>query len=199
MKAVMYVLAVLMLSLVCNMDVQAQSKKDFKTRAKQLVKEGWKVEGTTTIQVAIARIESQRGSKEVLIGSSYGSKKLNVGKAKARNNAINEYAEYGKSMVKGRINTELSDINEEEVDNLVEGFERMVVRELEGEISVPELVLYREKDGNYDVQCHYLVDETRAARVRANAMKQALEEADLAHKYGNKISNFVKEGFDNAK
>ncbi len=199
MKTVMYVLAVVMLSFVCNMDVQAQSKKDVKTRTKQLIKEGWKVEGTTTIQAALARIEGQRGSKEILVGSSYGSKKMNLAKAKARNNAINEYAEYGKSMVKGRINTELADINEEEVDNLVEGFERMVVRELEGEISVPELVLYRGENGNYDVQCFYLVDETRAARVRANAMKKALEEADIAHEYGNKISNFVKEGFDNAK
>lgn len=199
MKTVMYVLAVFMLSLVCSLDGQAQKKKDVKIRAKELVKEGWKVEGTGTLQTAIARIESQRGAKEVLIGSNYGSKKLNVAKAKARNNAINEYAEYGKSMVKGRINTELSDISEEEADNLVEGFERMVVRELEGEISVPELILYRGESGNYDVQCFYLIDEARAAKIRANAMKKAVEEANIAHEYGNKISNFVKEGFDNAK
>ncbi|MCM1031192.1 MAG: hypothetical protein NC410_07135 [Oscillibacter sp.] len=202
MKTVMYVLAVVMLSLVCNMDVQAQSKKEVKQakiRTKELMKEGWKVEGSSTLQNAIARVESQRGTKEILIGSTYGSKKLNLAKAKARNNAINEYAEYGKSMVKGRINTELQDISEEEADNFVEAFERMVVRELEGEISVPEVVLYRGESGNYDVQCFFLIDENRAAKMRANAMKKALEEANIAHEYGNKISNFIKEGFDNAK
>lgn len=201
----MYVLAVV-LSVACSLEVQAQNKKDAKRdfksaklRSKELVKEGWKVEGASTLSVALARIESQKEGKELLIGSSYDTKKLNLAKAKARNNAINEYAEYGKSTVKGRINTQLSDISEEEADDLVEAFERMVARELEGEISVPALVLYRERNGSYDVQCFYLIDEARAAKVRANAMKKAIEEAKIAQDFGKKVSDFVNEGFENGK
>lgn len=201
MKTMMYVLAVV-LSMACSLEVQAQNKRDFKSaklRSKELVKEGWKVEGASTLSVALARIESQKEGKELLIGSSYDTKKLNLAKAKARNNAINEYAEYGKTTVKGRINTQLSDIDEEEADNLVEAFQRMVVRELEGEISVPALVLYRERNGSYDVQCFYLIDEARAAKVRANAMKKAIEEAKIAQDFGKTVSDFVNEGFENGK
>ena len=194
----LFVLATIMLSLVCSTETFAQSKKELKNvkiRAKELTKEGWKVEGVGTLESELVKIESKRGNAEILVGSAYGNKKISLAKAKARNNAINEYAEYAKSIVKGRINSGLSDLNGEETDNIVSGFERMVIRELDGEINIPALVLIRSNGATNDCQCFYVIDSDAAEKARIKAMNQAIEEAGVAHKYGNEISKFVNEGF----
>lgn len=198
------VLSVIMLAvaLLASPSIVAQSlsKSDIKaakSQAKQLKKEGWMPEGTTTIENAFVKMEEKRAEgADILPGVSYGSKKANVAKTKARNNAINEYAEYGKSIVKARINTKVDDIDGEEVDNIVSGYERMVVRELDGIITVPFLVLKRERDGKFDYQCYYVINANALERMRRKVLDQAIEDAGLAAKYGDEISNFVNAGFD---
>lgn len=196
-------LAAAVLSLVCTEGVQAQTKaelKAVKARARELAQEGWKVEGVGSLQSELTKIESKRSTAEVLSGTAYDCRKLTLAKAEARNNAITEYAEYAKSVVAGRITSGMSDLNEEEADNFVSGFERMVLREMDGEISMPALVLIRTNErGLYDCRCFYLIDSNAAEKTRKRAMTQALEEADIANEYGDRISEFIREGFDDAK
>lgn len=124
---------------------------------------------------------------------------INLGKIKVRNEAMNEYAESAKSMIRGRITTDIRDIDESQVENLVSSYERLVLKEINGEVK-SSYTLYREnKDGKYDVRGYFLVDLESASKARKRAMELALEESELAHKYGNEISNFIDEGFNKLK
>ncbi|MDE6339747.1 MAG: hypothetical protein K2K97_08185, partial [Muribaculaceae bacterium] len=148
--------ALMMISLMCvsSFSLSASLKDDIKgakSQAKDLKKEGWKVEGSTSIENGLIKIAEKKAEGfEEIVRRSEGSQKQNVAKTKARNNAINEFAEYGKSIVKARINTKVDDVNEEEVDNIVSGYERMVIKELDDILPKPSLILYKTVDGRYD-------------------------------------------------
>lgn len=181
--------------------VNAAPKDDIKAakqQAKDLKKQGWIVEGATTLENGLVKIaEQENAGYKPLIGTSLGSQKPNVAKTKARNNAINEFAEYGKSIVKARINTKVDDVDEEEVDNIVSGYERMAIREINEIIPVPSLVLRREtKDGKYDYMCYYLIDSKSLLKAQKKALEDAIENSGLAAKYGDSISDFVNSGFN---
>ncbi len=198
MKKIM-ILAAVILSFMGGVEISAQSKQDIKeakTQAKQLTKEGWTVEGIGTIQGELEKIQAKRANAEVLIGSAYGKKKATLAKAEARNNAINEYAEYQKSLVQGRVTSGMTDLGGEEAENFANGFERLVVHELNGEISIPALVLMKTVDGLTDVRCYYIIDNNAAEKARERAIKQAIDEAGLAQEYGNKISEFISDGYN---
>lgn len=198
-----FILVAFVLPLLCNIDVCAQTKQELKavkSQARSLEKEGWQVEnGMTSLQNELARIEAKRGDAEILVGSSYGKKKMSLAKKESRNDAINEYAEYAKSIVKGRIVSGFSDISEEETDNVMGGFERLVVRELNGEINVPALVLIRTNGTSNDCRCYYVIDAKAAEKARERALKTALDEANVATELGTKISDFISDGFNKKK
>lgn len=50
-----------------------------------------------------------------------------------------------------------------------------------------------------NAQIKELVDQEAASKARKRAMQLALEESELAHEYGNEISNFIDEGFNMLK
>lgn len=177
--------------------VEKSDIKAAKSQAKDLKKKGWEAEGGTTIENGLIKIAKKEAAGYTLLtGTSYGSQKANVGKTKARNNAINEFAEYGKSIVKARINTKVDDIDGEEVDNIVTGYERMVVRELDEILPMPSLVLRRDKNGSYDYQCYYMINEQALRKAQKKAVEEAIEQSGLAAKYGNSISDFINSGFN---
>ena len=171
--------------------------KAAKSKAKDLKKQRWETEGATSLENGLVKIaQKEAAGYTLLIGTSYGSQKANVAKTKARNNAINEFAEYGKSIVKARINTKVDDIDGEEADNLVTGYERMVVRELDNLIPIPSLILRRDNNGSYDYQCYYMINEQALRKAQKKAVEEAIEQSGLAAKYGNSISDFINSGFN---
>ncbi len=183
------------------MEIYGQATKSdikaAKSKAKDLKKKGWETEGATSLENGLIKIaEKEAAGYTPLIGTALGSKKANVAKSKARNNAINEFAEYGKSIIKARINTKVDDIDGEEVDNLVSGYERMVVRELDNIIPLPSLILRRETNGGYDYQCYYMINEQTLRKTQRKVIEQAMEEAGLAARYGDSISDFINAGFN---
>lgn len=209
MKKLMLVLAAF--AMLCGTAVSAQevneiSKKDMKTiektaksLAKKNIKEGWELVESTTMEEAVKEvlIAKKKGCQEI-VGTAYGKKDMVVAKTGARNAAINEYVEYSKSMVTARINTDLQDISGQEVSNLIAGYERMVVKEINGELR-PAYTIYKRNRDKVDVKSYFIVDVDAAAAARERALKQAAEEAELAHKYGEDISKFVRDGFDTLK
>lgn len=202
------ILSILLCSLIFSGVVCAQSKQEIKeaekiakTKAKQLSKEGWKLLESGTLETVLKALELKKmsGDVEEIVGTADKMRSINLGKTTARNNAINEYAESAKSMIRGRITTDIQDINEHQVENLVSGYERLVLKEINGEVKSVYTLYKENKDGKYDVRGYFLVDQEAASKARKRAMELALEESELAHKYGNEISNFIDEGFNKLK
>ncbi len=199
----------LMLALTVGVfTVSAQTKqqkkmiaKSAKEQAKTLAKEGWVLLESGTMESVFYNLQVKttvNGAQEI-VGTAVGMRSPNLGKTTARNNALNEYAELAKTMVRGRLTSDLSDVAGEQMENLIAGYERLVLKEINGEVK-PVCTLYRKnKDGKYDVRGYFVVDQDAASSARRRAMELAMEEAQLAQKYGNQISNFINEGFDNLK
>ena len=184
-------------------EITQQKMKEINKTAKQLAKkntrEGWNLVESTTMEGAVKDLLMRKaaGGQEI-VGTAYGKRDMVVARTSARNAAINEYAEYSKSIVRARLNTDIQDLGENEVNNLVAGYERLVLKEIDGEL-VPVYSVYREKGGRIDVKSYFIVDVEAASAARKRALKIAAEEAELAHRYGDEISEFVNSGFDNLK
>ncbi|MBO5893587.1 MAG: hypothetical protein J6Q31_04935 [Alistipes sp.] len=179
--------------------ISKASKKVVKTNAKQFEKEGWSLDGTGTFSSVLTAHYAKLDSGEAieLTGNANAKQSLNLAKTNARNNAINEYAEYARSMVRARINTDLIDLNNEQRENFVAGYERLVIKELNGELK-PSFYMYkRNNDGTYEMRAFFIVDESAAAAANKKALEAAAEEMGIARKYADEVSNFVNDGFNN--
>ena len=186
---------------IVNGQTPKQVKKVVNTNAKQFAKEGWTLDGTGIFKyVLTAHYEglSAEGAFE-LVGNATDKRSINLAKSVARNNVINEYVEYARSMVRARINTDLKDLNEVQQENFVAGYERIVVKELEGAIQ-PSFHMYKKNEkGTYDLRGFYLVNEERAAAINKKALQQAADEMGIARKYADEVSEFVNDGINNLK
>jgi len=172
-----------------------QVEKDAKKEAKEKEKEGWKLlePGSLETMAKAHLLKSEYGNMNVIVGTANKKKSINLGKTTARTNAINEYADEEKSIMKGKIKNNIVDLDENQAENLVAGFERRVVMEIEGQLQLSYTLYKQNKDDSYDVQTIYLVDKEAEAKAKKQAMESALEEADLASKYGEAISKFINE------
>jgi hypothetical protein len=96
-------------------------------------------------------------------------------------------------MVKGRITSNTSSINGQQVDDIVAAYERLVLKEIKGEIQTC-VTLVKESRKKYDVRIYCLVDYDAAHAARMKAMTFALEELELSQQYGSQISDWIDEG-----
>ena len=51
-------------------------------------------------------------------------------------------------------------------------------------------------DGTYELQTFYIVSESAASKARLRALENALKESEAAQRNADKISSFVREGFE---
>lgn len=196
-RIVMMAAAALVLFTGQGMAASKSDTKSAKQQAKALVKEGWKPEGITTIENAMIKLSAlEAEGATTLVGSSYGSQKPNVARTKARNDAMNQFAEDGKAIIRARINTDVSDISEVETDNIISGYERIVMRELNQSLGTPKLTLIRDDNGRFDCRVFYSINSNALANLRKKALEEALDNSDAASKYGDRISDFVNSAFD---
>lgn len=179
--------------------ISKASKKVVKANAKQFEKEGWSLDGTGTFSSVLTAHYAKLDSGEAieLTGNANAKKSINLAKTNARNNAINEYAEYARSMVRARINTDLVDLNDEQRENFVAGYERLVIKELNGELKPSFYIYKRNSDGTYEMRAFFIVDENAAAAANKKALETAAEEMGIARKYADEVSEFVNDGFNN--
>lgn len=193
-------LIAIMLSITNVANAQTkQEKKLAKSRAKELTKQGWQPQTSKGIEGGLLDLymSMNEGDFDEYTSDGASDKSLNAAKAKSRNNAINEYVEYCKSIVKGRINSEITDVAESEAENYISGFERLIVKELEDNIfRAPKLVIYKQTGKHYDVRSFYLIDNKAAERAVRSAMKQAADESELAHNHADGISSFINSGLE---
>ena len=185
--------------------LEKERKKQYKTKMEEYSRDGWKIFGSTnSLEVALLEHYNelfQKGAdvyEQVGIASRFKSK--NAGKQMALNSAINAYAQSAKSYVQGRVTSEISgdgiDANKE-FDNFYAAYERLISAEIKGELKESYAIIRDLKDGTYEMQVFYIVDQVSAAKARERAMQIALEETKMAQQHAEQISNFVREGFNN--
>lgn len=170
------------------------AKKEAKIAARDLRSEGYRLLelGDLQIQLEDYLIKAKSGQKQI-VGTAEGCMSINLAKTTALNNAINEYATISGGTIKGRITTNASSINGQQIDDIVAAYERLVLKEIKGEIQTC-VTLIKESKKKYDIRVYCLVDYDAAHAARMKAMRQALDELELSQKYGSEVSNWIHEG-----
>ena len=201
----------LTMSLLCPSITNAQSKalkkaqkKEYKTKMKEYKKNGWTIFGSSrTLEVALLSHYDKlnQGGENVyeIMGIASAFKSKNVGKQTAINNACNTYATQAGSHIKGRIVSDIASNADDvasEFDNFYAAYERLVEKEIRGEMTESFSIIRDKGDGSYEMQTYFIINEDAATKARIRAFENATKESEAAQKYAEKVSKFVREGFD---
>ena len=189
-------------ALVALAPVSAQSrqelraaKKEAAEAAKRLKRDGYKPVELGDIQTRLEKyfLKTYAGCAQV-IGIAENCISTNLGQVTALANAANQYALLAGGDIRGRLTSSITSMNGQQMDNLVSSFERLVEKEIRGEL-IPYVTAVRERRGAFSVRAYCIIDEDAAAQVRRRALMTALEEQKLAEQYGSMVSNWIDEGF----
>lgn len=168
-----------------------------KTRAKDLTKDGWKVMSTLPLQTSLERHFTAQlfDNKTEEIGISTRTKSKNNGRMLAQSAAMNAYADKWTSDLKGRAINDGS-VKDKEFENFYAAYERLVESEIRGDLKESFSMIRENADGTFEIQIFYLVDTEAAFQANMKALERAAKEAEMAQEYADKMSQFVREGFD---
>lgn len=207
-------MAMLMVAFLCPAICNAQSKslikaqkKEYRAKMKEYKKEGWKIFGSSrSLEVALLshyeKLNSGGDDVYEIVGVASEFKSKNVGMQIALNNACNIYASQAGSRIKGRIISDLGSNAENvsaEFDHFYAAYDRLVEKEIRGEMSESFSVIREKSKGVYELQTYFIINESAASKARIRAFENAARESEAAQKYADKVSKFVKEGFDPSK
>ena len=186
-----------------NKELQKQQKKEYKKKMKEFKSEGWKLFGSSrSLDVALLthydKLNNlgEDGVEIVGIASKFQSK--NVGKQMAVNNACISYAQNAGSQVKGRIVSDLYGNGIDpgtEIDKFYAAYERLVEKEIKGEMMESFTIIHEISKGLYEMQTYFIVSESAATKARIRAYENAAKESSAAQKCAQQIAEFVREGF----
>lgn len=179
-------------------------KKEYKAKMKEYKKEGWEIFGSSrSLPVALLSHYNKlnKGGEDVyeIVGVAGAFKSKNVGKQTATNNACNLYASQAGSRIKGRVVSDLGSNADDvvaEFDHFYAAYERLVEKEIRGEMSESFSIIRERGDGSYEMQTYFIINESAATRARIRAFENAAKESEAAQRYAEKVSKFVKEGFN---
>lgn len=172
------------------------AKKDAASAAKMLKREGFKPVELGDIKTRLEKyfIKVNAGCTQV-IGVADNCMSTNLAQVTALSNAATQYAMLAGGDVRGRIVSSTTSLTGQQVDNIVSSFERLVEKDIRGEL-VPYVTAVREKKGRITARVYCIVDIDAAAQLRRRALEIALEEQSLAERYGSMVSNWIDEGFN---
>lgn len=186
-----------------NKQLEKARKKELSQKLKEYKKGKWEILGSHTMDFALAnhfdKLNKLGEDGHEVEGISTRSKSKNIGKQAAINNAVVTYAQEAGSTLQGRV---VSDMNANgvdvsgEFDNFYAAYERLVEKEIRGEMEPSYTIIHNNGDGTYEVRSYFIICESAAAKARLRALDEALKASEAAQKYGSKISEFVKQGFD---
>ena len=179
-------------------------KKEYKTKMKEFKKGGWKLYGSTrSLDVALLthyeKLNKEGDETYEIMGNCSQFKSKNVGHQTCVNNAANLYAQQAGRQVKGRIVSDIAGNADDvaaEFDHFYAAYESLVQKEINGELQESFSVIKENKDGTFEMQTFFVVSESAATRARIRAYENALKESEAAQKYAQKVSDFVRKGFE---
>lgn len=186
-----------------NKNLEKARKKELKTKLKEYKKGGWEIMGSRTLEFSLAnhydRLNTLGDDAHEVEGVSTSTKSKNTGKQVAINNAAITYAQEAGSTLQGRVVADMAanGVNPDgEFDNFYAAYERLVEKEIRGEMEPSYTIIRTNPDGTYEIRSYFIISESAASKARQRALEQALKDTEAAQKLGDKISSFVKEGFD---
>lgn len=206
-KIVIFLLAFCLVAPVVdaqNKALEKELKKEYKDRKKELKKGGWEIFGTSrsadvTLLKHFDKLNTLGDDAKEVVGIASRFKSKNVGKQMAVNNACLTYAQAAGSYVKGRVMSDMAGDGvdtEGEMDNFYAAYERLVEKEIRGEMEESYSIIRDNGDGTFELQTYFIVNESAASKARIRAMEEAAKESAAAQRYANQISEFVQEGFE---
>ncbi len=176
--------------------------KSAKKKAKELVSEGWKVDGSRSLEDLLFQHYQKLSDEnnQELVSNVIGNtsvQTLNQALQWAATSACVSYAKQARQMVLGRITEEFGAgvANSPSVDNFYEGYESRVAKEINGELKKSFAVFREKKEGGFDYMAFYLINEESASNARMRALERQIQESEFARENAEKISEFVREGF----
>ena len=179
-------------------------KKEYKMKMKELKKGGWQLYGSShSLEVALLthyeNLYKEGEDAHEIMGTCSKFKSKNVGHQTCINNACAIYAQQAGRQVKGRIVSDIAGNGDDvsaEFDHFYAAYESLVQKEINGELQESFSVIRENKDGTYEMQTFFIVSESAATRARIRAFENAAKESEAAQKYAEKVSEFVRQGFE---
>ena len=171
--------------------------KAAKETARSLRKDGFAPleygDGTVQLEKYFSRVNA---GCEGFVGTADGFISVNLAKMTAQVNVANEYALASGGRVRGRVVSTGSRIGEEQVDDIVAAYERLICRDIRGDLMTCATFVKSERGGRYSVRVFCVVDEDAAHSASLKAMQRSLEETGMAEEYGSMVSDWIDEGMD---
>lgn len=187
-----------------NKQLEKARKKEYKQKKKELSKEHWKLFGSSrSLDVMLLSHYDQLNNLGEdgyeIVGTAQNVKSKNAGQQMAINNACIKYAQEAGSSIKGRTLSDLaadgSNASDGEFDHFYAAYERLIEKEIRGEMRESFTIMRETSKGVYEFQTFFIVNQSAASRARIRAMEDALKESEAAQRHAEKISKFVREGF----
>ena len=175
------------------------ARKEAAAAARNLKRSGFKSIELGDVQIRLEKyfLKVNSGCAEI-VGIAENCMSMNLAQITALSNAANQYALLAGGDVRGRIIGSTNNLSDQQMDNIVSSFERIVEKNIRGEL-VPYITAVRERKDRYNVRAYCIVDIDSAYRIRRRALEIALEEQSLAEKYGSMVSSWIGDGFNRRK
>jgi len=180
-----------------------EMEKVYKNKSKELKKQKWQISGSSlTLDAALMKhlrtVNSDDKNKEIVAEVSM-CKSANVCKQNALNNALVEYANTARTFVSGKTVSDMFNNSSaavpEEFDKFYGAYERRVAEEINGVLEF-SFAIEKPNGAGKMYRAYYIVNEDKASQARIRAMQRAAKETNLAQEYANKVSDFVRAGFE---
>ncbi|MCH5224498.1 MAG: hypothetical protein J1D77_00815 [Muribaculaceae bacterium] len=178
-------------------------EKAYKEKLKEYKKEGWKPLGSKTLELVLLEHYDNLGklgpNGHEVEGVSTRTKSINTGKQMAINNAVVTYGQEAGSTLQGRVISDMSAngaSTDGEFENFFAAYERLVEREIRNEMQPSFTIMKDNGDGSYEIRTYFIVEENAARKARLRALEDAMKESQIAAEHADKISDFVRQGFD---
>lgn len=186
-----------------NKELQKALKKEKKEKMKEYKKEGWKIFGSSrSLEVALLshydklQTLGEDGREVVGVASKFKSK--SIGHQMAINDACLTYAQQAGSSLKGRVISDMSGDGSDaiaEFDHFFAAYERLVEKEIKGEMDESYAIIRDNGDGTSEMQILFVVSESAASKARIRALDNAMKESEAAQRHADQMASFVREGF----
>ena len=190
--------------------LSAQSKamekaraKEYKAKMKEYKKEGWTLFGSSrSLDMALLnhyeKLNQGGDNVREVVGIATRFKSKNVGHQMAVNSACLTYSQQAGSYVKGRVVSDMAGDGidaEKEFEHFYAAYERLVEKEIKGEMRESYSVIRDNGDGTFEMQTFFIIDEDAATEARIRAYENAMRETEAAQKHAQNVADFVRAGF----
>lgn len=189
-------------SMEAKTKLEKAREKALKEKVKEYKKGKWETTSTKTVELLLIehydKLNALGENGHEVVGVSNKSQSKNVGIQTANNNAVITYGQEAGSSLQGRV---ISDISANGVDtsaefeNFFAAYERLVEREIKDEMKHSFTIFHTNPDGTVEVRSFYIVEEEGARKARQRALEAAMKESEIAAQHADKLSKFVREGF----